>query len=100
MFTTDGHMRKVLITELEPGMILRYVYEDGSSAPFTDVVVTRIYEDHGETRFDVARPYAFAHVGGFLMNTETVKYLGTSALSRYHLVLKSSGKPYTMAIDT
>jgi hypothetical protein len=96
-FDCDGNTRRATsITEIVPGMILRPIQSDGSVSPFSDVVVTKTYIDHGETRFDVARPYAFSHFGGELHGVEKVAYLSISSLIRYHIVLKASGKPYMM----
>lgn len=96
MFDCDGNTRVAAITEILPGMILRPIQSDGSVAPFTDVVVTKTYIDHGETRFDVVRPYAFSHIGGELHSVEKVNYLSAHSLTRYQLVLEASGKAYMM----
>ena len=99
MYTNDGNLRNVSIDEIVPGMLLRSVNSDGSSAPFSDVVVTKVYIEHGEKRFDADRPYAFNHFGGALHGSENVKYLGINSLKFYKLIMLASGKPYMMNIS-
>jgi hypothetical protein len=84
---TDGRTRPATPDDIRRGHTLRSVDRNGYSYPFSDMVITAVYRDNGETYFDAARP----HPGG----VEHVKYIGANDISRYHAVLLASGKPAT-----
>lgn len=98
-FTCDGNLRVATMEDIKPGVLLRRVNSDGSTPPFSDVVVMKTYIDHGEPRFDVGRPFAFSHYGGELHGVEKITYLGEKSLTNYHLILLASGEPYTCILD-
>ena len=100
MYETDGNTRAVTVDDIAPGVILRPVDSNGYTAPFSDVVVTSVYTDaiYNDMRFDVVRPYAFAHYNGELHSVEKIGYLSAYSLSRFRLVMLASGKPYTCII--
>lgn len=100
-FEADGHTRLATAADIQPGVILRRVNADGSVPVFSDMVVLRRYTERGEDRFDLGRPYAFAHYGGELHGVERINNLGVDSLARsqYHVVLLASGKVYTCILD-
>ena len=89
----DGHTREVRDGDLVAGNIIRFVNEDGSVPPFSDVIILRVEKDD----VHVARPYAFCSQGSLLQGAEHFAIPKSYLRSpRYQIVLLASGKPYAM----
>ncbi len=100
MFQGDGHIRDIEIKDVAVGMVLRGLNQDGSVAPFSDVVVTKVYtSSSGDKVFDMVRPFAFSHLGSELHSVERLGHCGARTLERYKLVMNSRGNPYLMDIS-
>lgn len=78
----DYYTKQVTFAELKPGMVLRSIQADGSTAPFMDAVVTDIDDQRKVFAFDRAHP----------MGRERLLHCTESMLQYWHAVCYK-GKP-------
>jgi hypothetical protein len=95
MFAFDGSVRSVKREDLRPGVVLRMVHSDGTSAAFSDCVIVRVESD----MIHLVRPMGWADG---TVNAERFPALTSSVLEGggshdyFKTVLLSTGEPYTL----
>jgi hypothetical protein len=95
MFPYDGSVRNVQKEDLRPGVVLRMVNRDGTSAPFSDCVIIRVEDD---VVVHLMRPMGWANgtVDAERFPAMVESLLKGSSHNYFKTVLLSTGEPYTM----
>jgi len=82
------NLRKATNADIQLGVFLRNIQEDGSSKPFSDVVVTEmLVMQNGDVAFTVKHPYASSY------NHDCSKYMSNLDRNNYHVYLDEKGNP-------
>lgn len=90
-YNCDGHIRRVIESDIVPGTVIRDIHPDGSISPFSDSVITRVEND----QVYLIRPMAWSngkiHAEEFgILKSKLLEY------TCFHTVLLASGNRYTM----
>lgn len=97
----DGELLRIKnLSDVKVGMVLRDINPDGTSPPFSDMVVYKITYSRNAweswTHFHLAWPHVLSYKG---MPLVSVKTSDTLSLDYKRIVLNSKGEPYMMKID-
>lgn len=89
-YPSDGFSRPTVEADLKPGVCLRMINPDGSSAPFSDCVIQKIDNDI----VYLLRPLVWSNGES---HVETFNSFTSRILQGYfHTVLTAEGTPYMM----
>ena len=91
MYPSDGFTRNTVESDLVVGNVIRMVNPDGSSAPFSDCVITEV-EESGYTH--MIRPVGWSN-GKIHSEPYSVPFSRITA-GYYKTVLRADGNPYKM----